>query len=92
MPCHFCGAENKICYWGPCPVKPWKRPVLLALSALFLIGGAAFAWTTFCQENAAGVILGAFPSALGALGIVISLFGCDECVARFSGRFDIVWP
>ncbi len=85
MPCHFCGVVNTISYWGPRPVKSWKRPVLLLISVPILAGGFAFAWVMFQQQSIAGAVLGLFVLAAGACGIVISLFGCDDCVARLFG-------
>lgn len=84
MPCRFCGTVNTLCYWGPRPVKAWKRPALLVGSVPIIVGSLAIAWAIFGQ-SIIGVILGLFMSAVGAFRVVISLFGCDECVARFFG-------
>jgi hypothetical protein len=59
--------------------------VLLLSSVLVLAGGFAFAWAMFQQQSIAGAFIGLFLSAAGACGIVTSLFGCDDCVARLSG-------
>lgn len=85
MSCRFCGAVNTLCYWGPRPVKTWKRPVLLVISVPIVIGGFAFAWAMFGHQSILGVMLGLFLGAAGIFGIVIALLGCDECVARYSG-------
>jgi hypothetical protein len=85
MPCHFCGVVNTICYWGPRPVKSWKRPVLLIGFVPVLAGCFAYAWVMLQHQSIPGAVLGLFLLAAGACGIVISLFGCDDCVARLFG-------
>jgi hypothetical protein len=88
MPCRFCGIVNTICYGGPRPVKSWKRPVLLVVSLPILAGGGAFGWVMFFSKaSIVGAVLGLFVLAMGACGIVISILGCDNCVARFFGEF-----
>jgi hypothetical protein len=37
------------------------------------------------HQSIPGAVLGLFLLAAGACGIVISLFGCDDCVARLFG-------
>jgi hypothetical protein len=87
MPCRFCGIVNTICYWGGRSVKPWKRPLLFIASVPFLAGGLAYAWVMVQQQSVAGTVLGLIVLAISAGGIVISLRGCDDCVARFFGDF-----
>jgi uncharacterized membrane protein HdeD (DUF308 family) len=85
MPCRFCATVNTICFWGPRPVRSWKRPVLLIGSVPILVGGFAFAWVMFQQQSIAAALLGLTLLAMGAFGIVTSLLGCDDCVARLFG-------
>ena len=87
MPCHFCGVVNTICFWGPRPVKSWKRPVPPVISVPMLAGGFVFTWAMLQKESILGVALGALLLAMGAFGIVIALLGCDNCVARAFGEF-----
>jgi hypothetical protein len=82
MPCLFCRVVNTLCYWGPRQIKAWKRPVLCVLSVPILLGGLAFTWAMFDKQSVAGAGIGLFIAVVGALGIGVSLRGCDQCVAR----------
>ena len=81
MPCRFCGVVNTLCYWGPRPIKSWKRPLLLVASVILTVGGLAGAWIVF-EQGLVVAFLSSILAALGALGIAVSLFGCNKCVAR----------
>jgi hypothetical protein len=65
----------------------WKRPVLFALSLLFLTGaiGGAYAQLRFAWTN--DRIWWVIPifAALGVYGIAVTLFGSDERVANTLG-------
>jgi len=63
-------------------VKPWKRWVLLTGSVPILLLGVAGMFQT---QSIVSAVLGLLISVMGAGGIVVSLFGCDDCVARFFG-------
>jgi hypothetical protein len=68
-------------------VKPWKRWVLLAGSVLVLLLGLSLAWDVPQTQSIVGAFFALFILAIGAFGIVVSLFGCDDCVAKFFGDF-----
>lgn len=56
-------------------------------SAAMVVGAIAFMWGAFAQQK---FILLFFPGApflaIGIFGIVVSVFGCEECVAKFFGE------
>lgn len=85
MPRHLCNPINAICFWGPQPVKSWKRPAMLAVSVPTLVGGIAFAWTMPQIQTLGGAAFCFVLLALGISGIVTSSAGCDHCVARLWG-------
>jgi len=60
---------------------------MLIGSVPILVGGFAYAWVMFQQQSIAAALLGLIVLAIGALAIVTSLFGCDDCVARLFGEF-----
>jgi len=82
MPCPFCRVVNTVCYWGPRPVKSWKRPLVFVASVPITAGGLAFAWVMFEKQSVAGVAIGLFLAAVGALSFGVAIWGCDQCVAR----------
>ena len=83
--CQFCPVVAKIAFWGPRPVRSWKRPVLFVFAlAILLVSGALivivpgplspFTWFGF-------VVL----ALVCILGLSTSIKGCDACVARLFG-------
>ncbi len=84
--CPYCKTVNAICFWGPMPEKPWKRPVLLVTS---ILGGAGFGfilWLAWSKATSAFfLLLAALLVALSVLGAFVALRGCNACVARFFG-------
>jgi hypothetical protein len=85
MTCPVHKAVNTICFWGPRPVKSWKRPALFALSLPFVLGAIAL-WWYFGGRGFAAIWPIVIAVAIGGFGTVVSLFGCDECVARGFGE------
>ena len=70
------------------PEKNWKRPTLFVISALALIGGAyIFSVNQHPSSQELWVlVLTGFLAALFILGVIVSIFGCNGCVARMFGR------
>jgi hypothetical protein len=85
MPFRLCGTINTICFWGPRPVKSWKRPALVICSVPILGGGFAYAMAMLQVQSIVDLVLGLILLAMGACGIVTSLVGCDDCIARLFG-------
>ncbi len=86
MPCAYCKTVNTICYWGPMPEKPWKRPVLLVLSILGTVGFGAILWLAWSKPpNLVVILLVVALVVLFTLGTLVSLKGCTACVARLFG-------
>jgi len=82
--CRLCRVVPVICFWGPRPEKRWKRPGLFAASVLITLLGAV----VFAPNLPAAIVLYAlfgFILAVGIFGIVVSVFGCNACVARTFG-------
>jgi hypothetical protein len=96
--CSFCSVINAILekgpkYWGPQPPpKAWKRWTLLFCSVLFSVGIPILIFSLFSKQskqfNIALVVMFGFFFLLGLFGLVVSLKGCDACVARIHGRID----
>jgi hypothetical protein len=85
--CLYCGFVKYMSLGDPPPVNRWKRPVLLiagtALTVCTVLG-LRFAW-----ERPDGTFFAAVSSILmiiALIGVVISLRGCDVCVARYLGK------
>jgi len=87
MSCRLCGTVNTICFWQAGPVKPWKRWVLLIGSVAVLLLGFSLASDLLQAPSIVGAFFALLILAMGAFGIVVSLFGCDDCVARCFGDF-----
>jgi hypothetical protein len=74
-----------ICFWGPRPVKPWKRVGLLIASVVILAIALVSGWAILLRNSYVGAVLDLSLWAMGIFGIVIWRRGCDECVARCFG-------
>ena len=86
-PCSYCKVINKICFWGPRPEAMWKRPALLLFSVLLVVGFGVLAWWLVQRpDNGLIVILSSLLSLVGALGVAVSMRGCNACVARLFGE------
>ena len=67
-------------------VRPWKRPVLLVLCALIVLGILSLGWIATGEQDLgerAAVVLGVL---FGVIGAAIALLACDKCVARLLGN------
>lgn len=84
--CNYCWVVQHIAFWGALREATWKRPVLLICS-LALVGVFAFAtWVQLGQgESNVFICLSVLLAALGFLGVLVALKGCDACVARLFG-------
>lgn len=86
MPCAYCKTVNTICFWGPMPEKPWKRPVLLVLSVVGAAAIGAILWLAWSKASSMVILLLAvLLFALCVLGTLVALAGCKACVARIFG-------
>ena len=84
--CPTCPTVQAVCFWGPLKVAAWKRPTLLALSALVVAGLLALAVFSLATTRATWQWFLLVPMlGLGILGLVVALRGCPDCVARISG-------
>lgn len=85
--CLYCNLVQYMSLGDPPAVKGWKRPVL-AVAGLALtvstVMALRFAWerTDAMFFATVSVIL----MIIALLGLVISLRGCDHCVARYLGK------
>jgi hypothetical protein len=85
--CLYCGLVQYMSLGDPPAVKGWKRPVLAVAGVALTICtvmALRFAW-----ERADGVFFATVSVILmmiALLAVVISLGGCDHCVARYLGR------
>ena len=87
LSCAYCKTVNVVCFWGPRPVAAWKRPVLLFCSALLAFGFGTLIWLLREHPNALFFSVLAVPLTLaGTLGLLISVHGCNACVARLFGE------
>jgi len=85
--CPTCKCVNTIYFWGDRPQKQWKRPVLFVLSIVMLVGGGyifSINEHPSSQEPFTLVLL-ALMVILFILGLVVSVFGCNHCVAKLFG-------
>lgn len=87
MLCPYCSIVNRLCFWGPRPDAKWKRPILL-LSAVVIGAGCSWVIWQFRSRPDALVLLmlAAFFVAVAALSILVSIHGCNACVARLFGE------
>ena len=86
MPCAYCKTVNAICFWGPMPEKPWKRPLLLVLSILGAAAIGAILWLSWAKASSMFMlVLAVLLFALCILGFLVALGGCNACVARIFG-------
>ena len=87
MTCTYCKPVNKLCFWGPRPEKAWKRPLLFVLSLLMGMGFGSLPWLLHDRPNyALFFLIGAPLTAAAALSVLVSINGCDACVARLLGE------
>jgi hypothetical protein len=85
--CLYCGFVQYVSLGDPPPVKGWKRP-LLAIAGVALTVCTVLA-LRFAWERPDATFFAAVSSLLmliALLGVVISLGGCDACVARYLGK------
>jgi hypothetical protein len=84
--CSYCRVVQLIAFWGAQREAGWKRPVLLICS---LLAFGIFAFATWVQsgkgESVAAISLSVLLAALGFLGVLVALKGCNACVARLFG-------
>src|SRR5262245_44458622 len=86
--CRLCRPIGIICFWGPRPARKWKRPVLFVISIpILLLGAVVFflppQYTPL--ELLPLYVLSGFVQFIGLLGLIVSLLGCNACVARTFG-------
>ena len=85
--CIYCKPVQRIALWGPRPEANWKRPILLVCSILLGGGFAYLTWLLRYDPRYAYFPLLSVPLAfLGGLGMLVSINGCNACVARLFGE------
>ena len=85
--CLYCHVVQLVSLGEPPPVKGWKRPLLLIAGLALTICtvlGLRFAWERVDATFFA--VVSCILMLIALLGVVISLRGCDLCVARFLGK------
>jgi hypothetical protein len=87
MPCVYCNIVNRLCFWGSRPEAAWKRPILFLLSVVTVVGSSWVLWAFRSRPDAfiLLVLAGAFVM-VGALSVLVSIRGCNACVARLFGE------
>lgn len=84
--CMYCKPVQRIAFWGALPEARWKRPVLLLLSVLLGGGIAWLTWRLHGDPKYTYFPLLSVPLAiLTFLGLLVSINGCNACVARLMG-------
>lgn len=87
MPCNCCKPVNAICFWGPRREAMWKRPALLVASLVLAFGFGALAWYAMLRpDGSALAVLASITALMGIAGFIVSVAGCDACVARVLGQ------
>ncbi len=91
--CSYCNVVNRLCYWGPRPQAKWKRPSLIIISLIAVLGIPTLIWTVPLGPSSTGLLGTAilfliitFLWLVGILGVLIGWHGCDACVARLMGE------
>ena len=82
----MCRPVRVLCFWGPRAEKKWKRPVLFLCSVPILALGLVPLFLPLAQGTVLQLlglyVLFGFILFIAVLGILVSLFGCNACVAR----------
>ena len=85
--CSTCSITNIIFFWGDMPQRKWKRPTLFIICMVSLVGGSALFYVSE-HPNASSsftICLAIFIGLILLLGLIVSIVGCDKCVARALG-------
>jgi len=82
--CALCRIVAKVCFWGPRPERTWKRPILFVASLLITALGAVVFAPNLPNHLGLYALFG-FVFLMGIFGIVVSIWGCNACVARVFG-------
>jgi hypothetical protein len=68
------------------PERAWKRPWLFVFSLLLGGGFGALLWAFWTKEDSLAFTgLAALLLAVSLLGLLVSVKGCNACVARLFG-------
>jgi len=86
--CATCKIVNKVCFWGEMPQKKWKRPALFILSIVLLVGGS---YLYSINEHPSShepftLVLLLLAVSILLFGLLVSVIGCNSCVARIFGN------
>jgi hypothetical protein len=88
--CQFCSLVTTVAFWGPRPQRSWNRPVMLVLSLVSTAGFGSLLWIFRArwmpwgrQDLSLGLLL--LVVLFSALCLLVSIRGCDACVARLFG-------
>ena len=85
--CLYCHVVRFVSLGEPPPVKDWKRPLLLVAGVALTVCtvlGLRFAWER--ADATFFAVVSCILMGMALFGVVISLRGCDDCVARFLGK------
>ncbi len=91
LTCSTCALVNTLCFWGDIPAKKWKRPALAILSIVILSGGGylfSTSWSSTLQSPIV-LLLTLVLVVLFTFSLILSIIGCDKCVAKIFGKIDI---
>jgi hypothetical protein len=84
--CPYGGIVNTLCFWGAMREATWKRPLLLVCSIGLQVVFVTLFWIHRHDKGIAVLSIGTgFFIAVGLLGIMVAINGCDACVARMAG-------
>ena len=83
--CRYCSLVTKVAFWGSRREASWKRPVLLIASLIGTVGCAAVLWVFRGRWVNVALVLWGVLMLYCILGVVVSINGCNSCVARLAG-------
>lgn len=85
--CVYCSLVQYVSLGEPPAVKGWKRPVLAVAGVALTVStvmALRFAWER--PDAMFFATVSVILMMIAVLGFVISLGGCDVCVARYLGK------
>lgn len=85
--CTTCRIVDTVCFWGDKPQKQWKRPTLFIISIMALLCGIVLLNINIGKSSMGPftILLSSFLGFILVTGIVVSVIGCDRCVAKLIG-------
>jgi len=83
--CKLCGPVQAVCFWGPLPEKAWKRPFLLILGLIAVVGGGVLGIAATGPQDIGETVAVWAIVTFGIMAIGVGVFGCSACVAQAAG-------